>query len=728
MPDLPDAATPADPGSLSFARAWTAAVGGSSFVPMSSPEIEELLLGLTLRLGAALRASPFDPSAGAEIGAALVQARFTDGETLGRTIVVFADRLASDIAPDLDLVDVVERVAALQGSFAAGFARAMWLHTLDGQEEVRGAYLIAKAEAQEAMRVSEARFRAVFGGAAIGIGIADVDGTILEINSLMAEMMGVPAGALPGQNLKAILDDEDGGTFRSLATGGRDHYRFEKRYDRADGSSLWIDLTISLIRDAGRVPRYLVTMARDITQPHLLAERLQHQATHDPLTNLPNRTLFFQWLNAIFADAGSHTRVGLCYLDLDGFKVVNDTLGHDAGDHLLAAVATRLDACVSRLGHRLARMGGDEFVLLVSDSSGVEQVSALAAAVLDALASPVSVAGHRLAVSASIGIVERTVRGTTMAELMTAADVTLYWAKADGKARFALFDPARNAQQVARYALSAAMPGALERGEFFIDYQPLVRLADSSLVGVEALVRWRHPRLGRLLPDTFIGLAEETGLIVPLGSWVLREACRQAVLWQTPNPMVVSVNLAVRQAQAPGMVDEVAAILDETGLDARLLQLELTESAVMGTSDEPRVALRRLSDMGVRIAIDDFGTGYSNLAYLRHLPVHSLKLAGSFVEGLRTECADPVDQQIVATLVDMAHTLNLSVTAEGVEVAVQASRLRDLGCDWGQGYFFARPAAPGRIGRFLDGADGPLRLPRRREPSPHSSPAADHSS
>ncbi len=743
MADRTSAASPADKGSApvprrrayaharafagarAFARTWAEAIGGSSFVPMSTQEVENLLASLTLRLGAALRASPFDPNAGADIGAALVDARFTDGETLGRTMITLAHHLAADVAPDLPASVAAHRVTALQGSFAAGFARAMWLHTLDEQEQVRGAFLVAKAEALEAMRASEARFRAVFGGAAIGIGIADVEGTIIEVNPPLAEMMGTPAAKLIGQNLKAFLDVEDEGMFRALANGERDHYRFEKHYVRPDGGSLWTDLTISLIRDSDGVPRYIVTMARDVTQHHLLAERLHHQATHDPLTNLPNRTLFFEWLNEIFAEAGRHTRIGLCYLDLDGFKVVNDTLGHDAGDHLLTAVAARLDECVSQLGHRLARMGGDEFVLLVSDSSGLEQVSALAEAVLDALSSPFVVFGHRLTVSASIGIVERAIRRTTMAELMKAADVTLYWAKSDGKARFTHFDPERSARQVARYALSAAMPGALERGEFFIDYQPLVRLEDSSLVGVEALVRWRHPRLGRLYPDAFISLAEDSGLIVPLGAWVLREACRQAREWQAwdAGDLFVSVNLAVRQAQMPGIVDEVLSILDETGLDAGRLQLELTESAVMGTADEPLEALRQLSARGVRIAIDDFGTGYSNLAYLRQLPVHSLKLAGSFVEGLRSDVPDPVSQQIVATLVDMAHTLDLSVTAEGIEVSVQAERLRDIGCDWGQGYFFARPSAPARIERLLLGSIGPARLPRqRRHRDPSSQP------
>ncbi len=684
---------------------------------MSSPEIEAHLLGLTRTLAETLCTEPYDPGPGTGIGAALVREHFTGGQTLGRTLVVIAEHLARLVAPDLSEQTGPSRVAALQGEIAAGFTRALWLRTLDEQDQVRGAFLVAKDNAMAAMRASEARFRAVFGGAALGISIADVDGTIIEINSTLADMMGRSAADLAGQNIRQILDAEDEQTFLTLASGELDQVRFEKRYVRRDGSPLWTDFTLSLIRDTAARPQYLVSMARDVTQPHLLAERLQHQSTHDPLTDLPNRMLFFEWLGEILSSREG--RIGLCYLDIDGFKMINDTLGHDAGDQLLAIVGARLEDCVSRLGHRAARTGGDEFALLVAESCGESEVTALADAVLDALRQPMMIAGHRLSISASMGIVERPVRGASIANLMKAADVTLYWAKSDGKARWALFDEERHAQQLARYALSAAMPAALERGEFFLDYQPLVRLQDSSLVGVEALVRWRHPQLGRLGPDKFIGLAEETGLIVPLGAWVLSEACRQAQEWQADGAMFVSVNLAVKQAQTPGIVEEVARTLHRTGLDPGLLQLELTESDVMGPAKEPLDALHRLSDMGVRIAIDDFGTGYSNLAYLRRLPVDSLKLAGSFVEGLRTESADPIDQEIVATLVDMAHTLALSVTAEGVEVAVQAQRLRDLGCDWGQGYFFARPTAPTRIGQFLGDSDGPMRLPRQRRAATH---------
>jgi diguanylate cyclase (GGDEF)-like protein/PAS domain S-box-containing protein len=703
-------------GPAAFAHAWAAAVAGSSYVSMSTPEIESLLVKLSERLADAIRATEVDRGEAAEVGAELVRSDFADGRTLGQTLLVIGRRLAADMAPDLPLEEAFERTSIVQGALAAEFARSAWLRTLDQQEQIRAAYLHAKEQAQDAMRVSERRFRAVFNGAGIAIAIASVDGTVLEINPMMAETLGAPPEILIGINVLQLLDEEDAKLWRDLISGARDHVRYEKRYERPDGGVIWADTTVELIRDEAGTPSYVLVMGRDITQRQLLAQRLQHEATHDPLTNLPNRTLFFDWLDEVFQDQKPDSRIGLCFLDLDGFKVVNDTLGHDTGDKLLAAVASLLQDCVSRLGHRVARLGGDEFVVMVRDSTSVDQVTAVADELLAIVRHPVHVGGHRLSVSASIGVVERPVRSTNVAELLRAADVTLYWAKMDGRSRWTVFDPDRNARQVARYALSSALTEALDRREFFLEYQPLVRLSDSALVGVEALARWRHPSHGRLAPDSFIGLAEETGLIVPLGAWVLREACEQARRWQadTDEPIYMSVNLAARQAHSPGIVDEVARVLDETGLKPELLQLELTESAVMGTAEQTPVALRRLSEMGVRIAIDDFGTGYSNLAYLRHLPVHSLKLAGSFVEGLRTDHADPVDEQLVATLIQMAHTLGLRVTAENVETAAQADRLRDLGCDVGQGFYYARPVPPARIARLLDATDGgTLRLPRR---------------
>ncbi|WFB11770.1 EAL domain-containing protein [Streptomyces sp. LX-29] len=411
------------------------------------------------------------------------------------------------------------------------------------------------------------------------------------------------------------------------------------------------------------------------------------------------------------ADAGRRTgRVGLCYLDLDGFKAINDTLGHRVGDRLLSAVAQRLTDCARPGGHLVARLGGDEFALLVEDSQGTEQLCDLARCVLAALQQPFDLGGHRLSVSASIGVVERAAAETHATWLMQAADTTLYWAKADGKARWTLFDPERNAHRMTRQALSSALRGAVEREEFVLEYQPLVGLVDGVLRGVEALVRWQHPRFGRLSPNRFIALAEENGAIVPLGRWILETACRQGRSWQLThphNPLVMSVNVAVRQVWDSDLVADVATILGRTGLPPHLLQLELTESAVMGSAGRPLEALQQLSDMGVAIAIDDFGTGYSNLAYLSRLPVNTLKLDGSFVQGFRAGAQpNPADETIVKALVDLAHRLGQTVTVECVESAEQAERLARIGCDTGQGWFYSRPVSPELITAMIGGCAG----------------------
>jgi diguanylate cyclase (GGDEF)-like protein len=432
--------------------------------------------------------------------------------------------------------------------------------------------------------------------------------------------------------------------------------------------------------------------------------RFRYQATHDPLTDLPNRTLFMERLGASFADtggpAGPSRRLGVCFVDLDGFKVVNDTLGHHTGDLLLMALADRLRRRMP--DHLVARLGGDEFVILIEDTTCTDEVIKVADAALAMVAEPVSVEGHELTVSASVGIVESEVAATGPSEMLRAADVTLHWAKAAGKGRWAVFDPVRNEQDLARYALSAAMPAALERGEFFVEYQPLVSLDNGSMLGLEALARWRQPGTGVLLPGRFITLAEETGLIVRLGAQVLAEACHQARTWTDlcDRPPFVSVNLAVRQVHDPGLVDTVSTLLDRSGLPPERLQLEITEGSVIGADEAPVRALRRLADRGVRIAIDDFGTGYSNLAYLRKLPVCELKIAGSFVEGLLGP-GGSTDQQILAALVSLAHTLGLTVTAEGVETAAQARQLHEIGCDAAQGWLFGPPTRHDQLVHLL---------------------------
>ncbi|MET8833653.1 EAL domain-containing protein [Micromonospora sp. NPDC004540] len=726
----PDGGDFSRPGAAAYAAEWARAVRRIGFVPLSAAETERLLLAHTVRLGRALLAPTFSAQPAEDVGRALVEAHLTEPGVLDWSVQALGDRFLTWVLPArVELPEVRERIAAMQGAFAAGFGRALRDRVFSQQERIARSAWQARDAVEQALRDSEARFRAVFTGAAIGIGIAGVDGRIIEVNQSFADMLGYTVAELRELTVDGLFHADDAAgmweLYQELVEGKRDGARVEKRYHRKDGSVVWTDLAVSLIRhDDGR-PRFTVAMIEDITERYQLQQRLRFQALHDPLTGLPNRTLFFDTLGHLFDTAEPEQRVGLCFIDLDGFKAINDSLGHDLGDRLLKVIARRLADCVSGRGHLVARMGGDEFVILVDSDGGLDDAVEVAELALAAVSAPVHVGDQQLAVSASIGIVECPAAETSVSDLMKAADTTLYWAKAEGRGRWAVYDPERSAADIARSALAANLPAALDRGEFVLHYQPIVSLLDGSMVAVEALVRWQHPELGLIGPDRFIGLAEETGLIVRLGAWVLRQACRDAESWRRAYPearLMVNVNLAARQADDPAIVETVAEALQRTGLPAELLQLELTESAVMGTAGEPLRALHQLADLGIRLAIDDFGTGYSNLAYLRRLPIHCLKLAGPFVEGIRADGADLVadhrDERIVDALVRLAHALELWVTAEAVETEEQAERLRSLRCDTGQGRWFGPPVPAADIRRRLEGKEGAQgtrsRLPEQR--------------
>ena len=406
--------------------------------------------------------------------------------------------------------------------------------------------------------------------------------------------------------------------------------------------------------------------------------------------------MFMEHLASHFDRPPPNERLAVCALNLDRFDIVNDCLGQEIGDEIIIAVAKRLTRYASDHGYMLSRLGGDEFGLLIERTRGAVDAAQVAEELLATVAEPIHIGGHQVAVTASIGLAEELLTDTTTTEMTRSARMSLRWAKMDGRARWMLFDPARGAQQVERSALSNQMPAALERGEFKLVYQPLVNLIDGTTHGVEALARWSHPSQGLIGPERFIDIAEDTGLIVALGTRLLHEACHQAAAWHrlSPKAPFVSVNLAVRQLRHPGLLAEVRSALASSQLPASQLQLEITENAVLGTDDDTINTLRSLADLGIRLAIDDFGTGYANFAYLRTLPVHALKLDGVFIRPLAISGKDPEGEAIVEMMVTLGHRLGLTVTSEGVETRGQAERLTALGCDAAQGWLFGRPEAP----------------------------------
>ncbi|MFB7455302.1 MULTISPECIES: bifunctional diguanylate cyclase/phosphodiesterase [unclassified Streptomyces] len=685
---------------------WSRAVFPVTSTSLTRPEFEELLLPLARRLRSALRDRVFDAREGEAVGAALVDAHCTAPEALSHSLDCLDAYLVLYCGEDGDREDLRARSARLQHSMAAGFARALRERTLAEQEAIAQAALRAQGVVALALHASEARFRAVFEGAAIGIAIADLQGNVLQVNSALLRMFGGAEQTVRGRNVREWTHSDDAPhlcrLYEELVRGEREHYHVEKAFYRPDGTVLWTNLTVSLLRDADGCPQYQLALMEDTTERRLLNLRLRYEATHDALTGLPNRTLFFERLEKAL-NAGEGQRFGLCYLDLDGFKTINDSLGHAAGDRLLVEVADRLQACATAPGEMVARLGGDEFVALTTGPGTRQEVDELATRITNALVAPVRIDGRELAVRGSIGIVEGPAGERSAAEVLRSADITMYRAKSAGGNRFELADPEADARAITRHGLTTALPTALDRGEFFIEYQPLVCLGDGSVRGAEALVRWLHPQHGVLGPDRFIPLAEHTGLIVPLGRWVLEQSVRQAGRWRElhgdggEGPLRINVNLSPCQLTHPGLVQDTVDILERAGVQPDALCLEVTESALIGADDDLLKPLRRLAEMGIDIALDDFGTGYSNLANLRRLPVSVLKLDRSFTQGMQQFPADPVDLKIVEGIVALAHSLNLAVTVEGVETGAQAEQLRVLGCDTAQGWYYARPGPPDRL-------------------------------
>ena len=557
-------------------------------------------------------------------------------------------------------------------------------------------------------RRAERRLRLMLQYASDVICILDHDLTIVHVTPAVEPIVGLPAPELLGMNWLEIVTDADREAARdlvSLAQGGRPA-RGEVRLDSEDGSVRHVDAVVTEVIDEDLMG--FVVTCHDITDRHQLEEQLTHQAFHDALTGLANRALFRDRLGHAMARARGTGGYGVLFIDLDDFKTVNDSLGHAAGDELLREMTGRLRLCL-RDGDTAARLGGDEFAILLEDVEGDDHCTDIARRLLEALSQPFEIGGTEVTTGASIGIAVGQAGPASPEDLMRNADLALYDAKNAGKNRFAVFAPTMHEAALARLSLTSDLRHAIERGELVVFYQPLVDLASAKIIGLEALVRWEHPALGMLLPGQFISLAEETGLIVPLGRMVLHTALRDTVRWQrdheTHSELHIAVNVSGRQLQDPGIVDDIRLAIRASGIEPSTVVLEITESVLLPGDGVIVERLHALAALGVHLYIDDFGTGYSSLSYLQMLPVDGLKLAQEFVEQLP---GTDSESGLVRTIRDLAGTLGLSaVVAEGIERPEQWRSLLSLGYSVGQGFHLAVPMPAERIPTFLSGLERP---------------------
>jgi PAS domain S-box-containing protein/diguanylate cyclase (GGDEF)-like protein len=505
----------------------------------------------------------------------------------------------------------------------------------------------------------------------------------------------------PDDRERVLVADE------RFEAGGSEPFREEYRLLAKDGSVVWVREEAVLVRDEAGEPLYWQGVFYDLTERKALEERLHYQAFHDPLTDLPNRRLFADYLKGALKRTSRRKgrKSAVLFMDLDNFKVVNDSLGHEVGDHLLVAVGQRLEGCLRR-GEVAARLGGDEFTLLLENISSAGEAEEVAERIIRELRAPFAIEGHLIFATISIGIALSDTVGRGQGDLiLRAADIALYRAKGKTKACYEVFDRSKDAYALERLELENDLRKAIERDELKLYYQPVYSLESANIAGMEALLRWEHRERGMMRPAEFIPLAEESGLIVPIGRWTLEEVCRQAREWQDsyqidPSP-IAGVNLSLRQFQHPGLVEDVARILRETGLKPGNLALEITESVAMHDEDSTIATLEELKSLGVWLVIDDFGTGNSPLSYLtRQFRMDHLKIDGSFI---RKFVEDSEDSAIIPGLIDFAHAVGLRAIAEGVETAAQLQRLKGMGCEFVQGNYIAKPLAPTAASELLAG-------------------------
>jgi diguanylate cyclase (GGDEF)-like protein/PAS domain S-box-containing protein len=557
---------------------------------------------------------------------------------------------------------------------------------------------------EEKIRESEERYRTILEEMEEWYFETDLTGNLLFLNDILAENLGYPRKELKGVNFQTFFQQKDieiiYNVFHQVYKTGEPVRNFPFEFVRTDGNRMSTEFSIFPKRDSKEKIWGFRGVGHDVTERKRAEEKIQYLATHDILTNLPNRLMFIQLLNHAIKAAQRHKRqLAVLFFDLDRFKVINDTLGHEAGDKLLQEIATRLKKRL-RAVDVIARLGGDEFTILMEEVKNVKQIAALARTILSLVMKPVTVMNQECRVTASIGISVYPKDGEDEQTLIKNADIAMYCAKEEGKNNYQFYSKEIKHQSIERLQIETHLRQALKRKEFFLHYQAKLNFKTGVITGVEALLRWQNPSLGLLSPIRFIPVAEETGLIVPIGRWVLKTACTQNVAWQRQGlpPIRMAVNLSLRQLTDEGLFDDIKGTLKSSGMLPELLELEITESMMMHDPERMGKVLSRIKSLGVRLAIDDFGTGYSSLSQVKNFPVDTLKVDRSFIRNI---LSNSEDKAITEAIIAMGKTLSLTVVAEGVETQEQMNFLQERSCDEIQGYYFSKPVLPDRFADLL---------------------------
>jgi diguanylate cyclase (GGDEF)-like protein/PAS domain S-box-containing protein len=695
-----------------LARAWAEVAIRTTYLPMSGEEIEQLLARLIHRLVAAITAPEADVQAAIEVAAELIAQRLTGPRSLGRSIEV--------LAAGLPRLAVLQHVAGLPGALltvlgalADGYAEALRQQTFDEQAQVNQALLKAKQDAERGMWTSEARFREIFSASAVGIVISDFDGTLIDANKAFADLVGHPTTQLVGVSLQELLHTEDdtalSDAYRKLTNGELRRFRRRRQLTDASGESTWIYLAGSVLHDADGAPTHHITIVEDFTELHLLQQELSDQTLHDMLTGLPNEHYFMSRLQEVLESADPSAMIMVCRVNLDCFSVINDGFGRSAGERLLRSVSRRLQTLVRWEKAMVARMGTDDFAILIEEGPQTPEPRLLATRINEELAEPIYIGDRGVAVSAGVGVVRRHVGGISPGELLRAADATLHQVKRSGRGQWGCYDGATDTADLDRYRRAAELPGAFEIGEVGLEFQPVRSLVDGALVALQALLRWDRADGVVVGHAECLELAEQTALVRSLGSWMLRQACAELVPCSAAfdaAALRLRVDLTPRLSQDPDLIAVLRDALSGTGLRPEQLRVGVPVVSLVGHCGDVGVDnVQVLAELGVGVVLLGAAAGPGYMAYLEDLPVAAVETAPQTISRI---AARPGDDSVVARAVRQAiplvHSTGATVIAAEVDTAAQAQWWRDAGADAARGAHFGHPVLPGELVTLLRSA------------------------